>query len=470
MLFQPKLLKEKQGSFRLPERVEAKAHPCLGAAVLGELWQNFALGTSRVTVSPEKKYVFSVGHAEGLPLEGWEYSINVEKDGICLLAESETGLLHGFMTLLDRFEAVDREEGTAVEIAACEIRDRALLSGRMVHFCIFPETELWELSRFVRLCGFLRFTHIVLEFWGMLKYDCMRELAWREGYTKEEIRPIIAEARALGLEVIPMFNHWGHASAGRVMHGKHVVLDQNPLLQTYFSEDGWCWAIQKPKVRELLRSIRRELCELCGEGRYFHVGCDEAYDYDLNDPEQRAAICDFLNEISDELQEKGRTAIVWGDMFLYRHPHYNPENRYTCNAPTAECEREMLKRLSKRILVADWQYDAPHAPVETVSVFQRAGFKTVLCPWDRGQREVSAAVKTAYDEGLCGILHTTWHTLSCGIFRTVQAAVESFEGAREREDTRFYRLGCARILRRVQPAGGEYRRAGWAKKQVGEIR
>jgi hypothetical protein len=49
------------------------------------------------------------------------------------------------------------------------------------------------------------------------------------------------------------------------MHGKHVVLDQNPTLQTYFSEDGWCWDIRKPKVRELFRKIRSELIELCGD-------------------------------------------------------------------------------------------------------------------------------------------------------------------------------------------------------------
>ena len=30
------------------------------------------------------------------------------------------------------------------------------------------------------------------------------------------------------MEVIPMINHLGHASASRACYGRHVVLDQNP--------------------------------------------------------------------------------------------------------------------------------------------------------------------------------------------------------------------------------------------------
>ena len=73
----------------------------------------------------------------------------------------------------------------------------------------------------------------------MLKMDCLAELAWPFAHTKEEIRPLIEEARALGMEVIPMFNHLGHASANREMYGKHVVLDQNPKLEYLFTlHDG----------------------------------------------------------------------------------------------------------------------------------------------------------------------------------------------------------------------------------------
>ena len=343
MIFEPKNLTRAEGSFVLPRVVCARAHASLNRDIIKEFWRNFAFQSSELHISECEEYVFSVGNAERIDLDGGEYGACVEEGGIFLCAEDEKSLLRGFMTLIDRIRATEIEDVTAAEIECCRFTERATIPCRMAHFCVFPETGLWELQRFVRLCGALKYTHIVLEFWGMLRFDCMKELAWANAFTKEQIRPIIREARDLGLEVIPMFNHWGHASAGRVMHGKHVVLDQNPTLQPYFSEDGWCWDIRKPKVKRLLREIREELTALCGDGEYFHIGCDEAYNFAFS-KENMDFICDFINEISEEMNGKGRKIIAWGDMFLYRHAQYNQNNSYSCNAPTPEAERYMLER------------------------------------------------------------------------------------------------------------------------------
>jgi len=334
----------------------------------------------------------------------------------------------------------------------------------MVHICIFPETELWELQRFVRCCGALKYTHIIFEFWGMLRYDCLRELAWQHAYTKEQIAPIIDEAKALGMEVIPMFNHWGHASAGRVIYGKHVVLDQDPTLQSYFSEDGWCWDIRKPKVRDLLRQIRRELIEICGDGRYFHIGCDEAYNFEMTE-ENIDFLCEFINEIANELRDCNRRAIVWGDMFLYRKGTYNPNNKYACNAPSEEVERMMLARLNRELIIADWQYDAKEAPVETAAVFADAGFDCLLCPWDRGILPMRAVIRTVKEQTLMGVLHTTWHTLSAGMPYVTIAAAGAWESG-DRYEHRKARTDTAALLRKIMPACGIYERAGWSKIQV----
>ena len=284
-------------------------------------------------------------------------------------------------------------------------------------------------------------------------------------YSKEEIAPIMREARELGMEIIPMFNQWGHASAGRVALGKHVVLDQNPTLQSYFSEDGWCWDISKPKVRELLRKIRRELTELCGEGSYFHIGCDEAYSFDFTE-ENMDYICGFINEIAEEMKAEGRRVIVWGDMFLYKHPHYNPKNRYCCNAPSPEVEKYFLKSLKKDVIIADWQYNSPEAPVETADVFVKAGFDCLLCPWDEGRDETNASLETVNEYSLMGFIHTTWHTLTRGMPYVTQMAKGGFEYA-EGYKTENMRTETATLLRKVMPASGDYEKAGWSKIQVG---
>ena len=306
------------------------------------------------------------------------------------------------------------------------------------------------MQRFLRFCGTLKYTHVVLEFWGMLKYDCMQELSWSHGFTKEQIAPLIREATDLGLEIIPMFNHWGHASAGRVMHGKHVVLDQNPTLQSYFSEDGWCWDIKKPKVRELLRKIRRELTDLCGKGGYFHIGCDEAYNFAFT-KENMDALCDFINGLSEEMNAEGRRIIMWGDMLLYRYPYY--KNKYTCNAPSPEVEQYFLQHLHKNIVIADWQYHA-------------AGFDCLLCPWDDGAAPAEAVLSTLTTHSLFGFMHTTWHTLTAGMPYVTMMAVGGFDGA-VRHSKIALRTRTAAVLRKVMPINGDYEKAGWSKIEIG---
>ncbi|MBR3894557.1 MAG: family 20 glycosylhydrolase [Clostridia bacterium] len=465
MIFHPENCKTTEGSFLFSNRICATAHPCLNKEILREFWHNFTFQASTLSISETDGYVFSLGSAEALPLDGCDYSIHVEKGGVFIAAKSEQALINGFMTLLDRFKAVDTADGIAIELECCQIRDRARIRNRMIHFCVFPELALWELQRFVRLCGALKYTHVVLEFWGMLQYDCLKELSWSHGFTKEQIRPIIAEANALGMEVIPMFNHWGHATASRVMHGKHVVLDQNPSLQTYFSEDGWCWDIRKPKVRELLRQIRTELIELCGEGEYFHIGCDEAYNFEFTQ-ENMDTICGFINGLSDELKAQGRRTLIWGDMLLYRHPHYNPKNRYSCHAPSPEVAQYLLDHVSKDVIIADWQYHSPEAPIETASVFKEAGFDCLLCPWDEGIPHIPAALSTIRDLSLMGFMHTTWHTLSMGTFYITMMAVGGFEDVTGYKADHV-RPHTAALLRKVMPACGDYEKAGWSKLQVG---
>lgn len=464
MIFHPQNIIKTEGSFNFWGNIQAKAHPCLDKDIIKEFWHNFTYQSSTLSISQSNEFIFSIGNTNPIPLGDSEYSIHIEEKGICVYAANEKSLLGGFMTLLDRFRGIDLDEKTAIRVDCCQMKDAALIQNRMVHFCIFPETEIWELQRFIRFCGALKYTHVILEFWGMLRYDCMDELAWSHAFTKEQIRPLIQEANDLGLEIIPMFNHWGHASASRVMHGKHVVLDQAPALQTFFSDDGWCWDIRNPKVKRLLREIRNELIELCGNGEYFHIGCDEAYNFEFT-KENMDFICDYINEISHEMASENRRVIIWGDMLLYRHDYYNPKNRYHCHAPRPDVGPYMLERLSRSVIIADWQYDAEQAPVETTAVFTQAGFDSLLCPCDCGKRKLASVLSTIKSQKIHGLLHTTWHTLSSGMPFVTIAAASCFEKNEDRIDEEW-RPSTAALLRKVMPICGDYAKAGWSKIQV----
>ena len=468
MTFHPRQLVSTNGAYIIPPHAEACANACLLDEVFADFWNGFTFHQSNLTVTEVKDLTFSIGNAPSIACNGKAYAIRVTEEGICIVGQDRKSLIMGYMTLIDRIQFVDTEEGVFLKIDCFELAESPLIQNRIVHYCIFPETELWEIERFIRFCGALKYSHIILEFWGMLQYDCLDELAWRHAYSKEQMRPMIRLAHTLGLEVIPMFNHWGHASASRVMHGKHVVLDQNPTLQPLFSDNGWCWNIRSPKARELLRAIRNELIELCGEGEYFHIGCDEAYGFDLNKVEEMDTLCDYINELSRDLMSQGRRAIAWGDMFLYRHPHYNPKNYYHCNCPTPESEQYMLSRLSRDVVIADWQYDVAEGTVETARVFCNAGFDTLICPWDRSTPKVCSCITTVKENNLFGLLHTTWHTLSKGMPYVLIAALGAFESVPAIRSS-IAASSAAALMRKVSFANGDYEKAGWARHEIGDI-
>jgi hypothetical protein len=222
--------------------------------------------------------------------------------------------------------------------------------------------------------------------------------------------------------------------------------------------------ISTPAYYQFCADVIREVCEVFDHPRFFHLGCDEALPFDFS-KESIDALCDYVGGIATELRAKGRRAIVWGDMFLYRHPEYEPKNNYTCAAPSAEVERYFLSRLDRSIVIADWEYWAPVAPVETASVFQKAGFDTLLCPSDVGIENTKAALSTVTEQSLMGFLHTTWHTLSRGMPYVTAMATVGYDGAR-RVDLGDMATKTAAHLRKVMPARGVYERAGWSKQQI----
>ena len=468
MFFSHQGLHPEKGRFRLGREVAATGHSGLCAPVFARLFHGFAYRTATLTVQKTDDCVFRIGQGVPPSADGVAYAIRVEAAGAAVCAATPADLVRGVLTL---FDLICMDEQGGCYLPFCDFRESPQVTVRMVHFCVFPETELWEFKRFIYLCGALKYTHLVLEFWGMLQFSCLRELAWPQGYTKAQIAPLIREAQALGMEVVPMFNHWGHASLSRVAFGKHTVLDQNPALQYLFEEGGWCWNLENAATRYLLREVREEWMELCGPGTYFHIGCDEPYQTDITSA-GRERICRFLLQTADELATAGRTPILWGDMLLYPQPEYVHGSSYCTTAPNREWAAALTRALSGRVTVADWQYSVRYSPVETALTLKKAGFPVLLCPWDRSEACTDACLHTVKEAGLTGILHTTWHTLSTGLPYVGRVAAGCFSVGENRStgigSGEEMRVRTAALLRRVAFADGVYTHAGFSPHQTGE--
>lgn len=374
---------------------------------LQAFWHSFCARMGTLEPVTGEAWQITVGNAQFLPLsDGEEYTLCIREDGIGILGKDTASLMRGFAALLMQIET---EDTARFRIQCGDIRGRFSVARRMIHLCLFPETSLSMLARLLRLCGVLSYTHVVLEFWGMFRYEALDALSWNNAYTKEELRPILRQARALGVEFIPMINHLGHASSCRIDSGKHVVLDQDPTLQPLFTPDGWCWNILSERPHALLRKMRAELYDLFGEGEYFHIGCDEAHFFSSSDYPQEV-LAAYLSAVTEEIVREGRRPILWGDMIISYNTNADaPAARRAAEAQNVRTS-PLLKALHPQSVIADWHYDIKNAPVPSTLLFQKAGFDVIGCPWDNADN-IEAHHRTAIDYNTHGLMMTTWHTL-----------------------------------------------------------
>lgn len=461
--------------FPFGEVLEMRVHPGTEHRALEMLWKNYTYGKGclRFVESPDvEKHSMLFGKGRPMsPGPAFSYTLTVGKEGGSISGRDRQGLLQGFMSLLQRILLHSLADGDVrFALRGCRVEDKPRLGFRAIHLCLMPGMELSMLQKILRLCAFMKYSHVILEFWGTYRFSALPELGWEGTFSFSDIRPIIDEARALGLTFIPMFNHLGHASQARARYGKHVVLDQAPEKALLFGSDGWTWNIRSPEVTGIFRGIREELLSLFGEGEYFHLGFDEAFTYEeeLSDVARNELLLSYMNGLCDEICSLGRRPIIWGDMFL-EHSRWqaNPPKggRYSA---TGFAEYKILSRLDKRFIFADWQYYITEGAIETNAFFREQGFDVIACPWNHYDN-VGLTVNAAKTAGLYGMMQTTWDNLSEDIIIIPYAGTAMWEDAVRQysiEELGAIRVKAMNFVRRVMPSGGAYTKAGWKAFEI----
>ena len=445
----------------LPTGVAAKADPCMQNDTVLRLFEGFTFHRASLTLTEGQPHRLVIGEPVLPQLSAQaEYVVAADPNGLAVIGRDAASLMHGYLALLMRIEyTTDGRLFVAPTLQEGLFRT----PNRMIHFCVFPETSLLFLKKCIRLAGALQFTHVVIEFCGMLKYDCYPSLSFPDAFDKAQIRKVLREVRELGMEPIPMFNHLGHASGCRLLSGKHVVLDQDPSLYALFTPDGWSWNIDNPDALALLRQVRAELYELFGEGSYFHAGLDESYMY-ANDPALYAKLPKFLGELTREIAAEGRRPMIWMDMFLPPEA-YGDQTRHACAKKTPEECLAVLQGLAPETVLIDWQYNMTEAPIPTTLYLKDRGFDIMGAPW-LGNANCKAHADTVAENGLFGIMDTTWHTLNREMYGILRLARYLGAAKAPWSDRSGPREETATLLRKLtfEPYG--YEESGWMTHQI----
>ncbi len=472
---------KKEGTFTFSDKVYLTVPESFAnrefKALVPELWSNFTAGKSTLEIikSPNLRTTACISKTRQIIIQNsttdFDYEVKCTEHSIIMSFGESDGLIHAFSTVLQIIGAY-RIKTQDFEICCCHIKDKPALGFRCIHLCVFPETTLLFLKKYVRLFALMKCTHIILEFFGMLKLDCFPYLAWEHGFTREKLLPIIADGKALGIEFIPMFNHFGHAGGSRFRLGKNVVLDNAPEYEEYFTPGGWTWNVKNEDVLELQEKMRREMCDIFGEGAYFHIGCDEVYAAepfaDPYDKEDNHAFMKFINNTADSIKAQGRTPIMWGDMFLDAKDFPAP---YCSNISYRCCDgKNNLSKLSKGVIIADWQYNIDGTNRNSVDFFLERIDKSslILCPWT-GFDNIKGRCDIAKEYGLYGVIGTTWTDICRDPKFAVYTAClmwEDKETETPSDRWEIFKVMAAQNMRKLVPSKGIYEDSGFYERET----
>ena len=185
---------------------------------------------------------------------------------------------------------------------------------------------------------------ILWELENAVQWDTCPECVAPEAFTKDEFRQILDVCKNSGMDSIPLFQTLGHA--GYVMKS-----DKYYHLSECGKGKGQFCALN-PDVKVFLGQWIDEYLELFGELKFFHIGADEAGGLGRCDEcaafvekhSKSELFVDHVNEVAEILISKDIRPAMWADMML----HHN----------------EAIDKLSRKILMFDWQYnirrDADH--------------------------------------------------------------------------------------------------------------
>jgi len=147
-------------------------------------------------------------------------------------------------------------------------------------------------------------------------------------YTKNELRALVAYAKARGIEIVPELDMPGHAVAMLAAYPALACFEEPVEVATYFGVSDYSKKLLcagKDEAFAFVCSLLEELMEIF-PFPYLHIGGDEA----VKDDWKRCPRCQsvvreqglkderelqgyFLNRVNRFLRERGRSAIVWND-------------------------------------------------------------------------------------------------------------------------------------------------------------
>jgi hypothetical protein len=344
-----------------------------------------------------------VGHPQG-------YKLTISSERISIIAQEPAGLFYGVQTLRQILGHSSSSQ-TGVTAPTLRIDDWPDFPNRGVMLDISRDKvpTMEAIYDLVDQLARVKINQFQLYMEHTFAYRS-HPLVWADAspVTGEEILALDAYCRERFIELVPNQNMFGHLHRW-LEHPEYIHLAEAPDgAQTpwgYFCEGPFSISPAVPESLDLIRSMLNELLPHFSS-RQVNIGGDETYD--LGQGRSKALVeergssqvyLDFLLKIYREVDARGRTMQVWGDIIME-----NPE---------------LALQLPRDVVALEWGYEADHPFAEHCAIFSASGIPYYVCPgvsdWNTvGGRTENAignlqnAAQNGLRNGAAGYLITEW--------------------------------------------------------------
>ena len=280
-------------------------------------------------------YEQRIGHAAcGLHLEKddtlspEEYELTTAPDKITVRAATEQGVIWALATLAQM--QADGQLPIARIKDAPRYAHRGLLLDCVRHF--FPAEEVKRVIEEMARVKLNRLHWVLSNDQGWrIESKAFPQFCQLEGnafYTQQEIREIVQFAAVRGVEIIPEIDLPGHTTALLAAYPQYSCREEPVQVAKGGGIYGVVLCPGKEKVYAFLEQLLDEVCTLF-PGRYFHMGGDEAPDWEWEKcPHCQAKMREqgliktrqlqgyFSTRVKEMLRRRGKQVLCWNDTLM----------------------------------------------------------------------------------------------------------------------------------------------------------
>ena len=258
------------------------------------------------------------------------YVLDVRVGGVTIQAADPKGLFYGVQTLV---QLLSQGKGRT---RGLHITDWPDMEFRAIHVDLWYHLDRpWYYEHLFRQLSYYKINTVVFEFEDKFQYTSHSVLSAPGAMTHEQVKRLVQTAKKYYIDVVPLVQTLGHVSF-IAKHPEFFHLRE-------VAKSNWQLCPLKEGTLDLVRDLLDEVLDVVQPAKYLHIGGDEARELGMG-PEwgDKAPVESYklwLNFVCDQLKKRGKTAIVWDDMFLR---HFNSAD---------------MARLPSNLIYMRWDYD-----------------------------------------------------------------------------------------------------------------